>query len=286
MSLARANYGVFDPTLRRSKCPEAARKQGRAQRSRGVALAGLMSICLGMFAWVSSAADLNFAAQAQRGFWEALKRYEAEPHNGQAAWEFGRVCFDRAEFATNSTERGEIANLGIAACEQLIAREPKSAPAHYYLSLNLGQLAQTKGLGALKIVDQMEREFSIVRDLDHKFDYAGADRGLGLLYRDAPPIASIGSRSKARHHLQCAKELAPEYPENGLNLIEAYLKWSDRNGARRELKALEESWDGARKTFAGEKWAMSWIDWEKRLKQVKKKIEDAPKALESPRNKE
>jgi tetratricopeptide (TPR) repeat protein len=277
---------MFDPTLRRPKCRLAARKWGRAQHARGVASAGLILICLGLFVWVGSASDLNLPAQAQRAFWEALKRYEAEPGNGQAAWQFARACFDRAEFATNSTERAQIADLGIAACQQLIVREPKSAPAHYYLGMNLGQLAQTKGLGALKIVDQMQREFSIVRDLDHQFDYAGADRALGLLYRDAPAIASIGSRSKARHHLQCAKELAPDYPENGLNLIEAYLKWSDRNGARRELKALEDSWARARKNLAGERWAASWTDWEKRLKQVKKKIEEAPKPLEAPRNKE
>lgn len=261
MILARANYWGWGPLFR-----------------------GL--VWLGAFAWAASASEPPFAAQAQRTFWEALKRYEAEPRNDEAAWEFGRACFDRADFATNSTERAEIANLGIAACEQLLARESKSAPAHYYLALNLGQLAQTKGLGALKIVDRMEKEFLIVLDLDHRFDFAGADRGLGLLYRDAPAIASIGSRSKAKHHLQCAKELAPAYPENGLNLIESYLRWSDRNGARRELKSLEELWDSARRTLIGEKWAASWMDWEKRLKQVKKKVEEAPKVLEAPRNKE
>ena len=268
------------------RCVPAARKRKRAERTRTFVLVSLISICLGAFVGVSYASDLALAAEARRAFGDAMKRYEAEPRNDQAAWEFGRACFDRAEFATNSTERGEIADLGIAACQQLIAREPKSAPAHYYLALNLGQLAQTKGLAALKIVDQMEREFSLVRDLDHRFDYAGADRGLGLLYRNAPPIASIGSRSKARYHLQSARELAPDYPENGLNLIEADLKWSDRNGARRELKALEESWASARKTLTGEKWVSSWIDWEKRLKQVKKKVEEPSNALEAPRNKE
>src|SRR6266850_4859493 len=144
MTLARANYWVFDPTKRRSRCRPAARKRGRGQRSGRVAgLAGLILVCLGLLASVTSGSDLTFSAQAQRAFWEALKRYEGEPRNAEAAWQFARACFDRAEFATNSTERAEIAELGIAACQQLIAREPKSAPAHYYLGMNLGQLAQT-----------------------------------------------------------------------------------------------------------------------------------------------
>ena len=96
------------------------------------------------------------------------------------------------------SERADIAQQGIAAAWQALARESNSAPAHYYLGMNLAQLAQTKMLGALKIVDRMEREFTTTRELDEHFDYAGADRNLGLLYRDAPSIGSIGNRSKAR----------------------------------------------------------------------------------------
>src|SRR5439155_14472761 len=139
------------------------------------------------------------------------------------------------------------------------------------LGMNLGQLARTKGLGALKIVDQMEREFKAARELDEHLDYAGPDRNLGLLYRDAPSVGSVGSRTKARKHLQRAAELAPEYPENGLNLIETCLRWSDRNGARRELKALEAAWPEARSKFSGPNWSVSWADWEQRLKLGKKK---------------
>src|ERR1051326_2638785 len=143
--------------------------------------------------------------------------------------------------------------------------------------MNLGQLAQTRGLGALKLVKQMEGEFTIAKDLDEHFDYAGPDRNLGLLYLGAPVLASIGSRSKARQHLKRAVELAPEYPENRLNLIEAYSKWGDRHDATRELKALEEGWDAARVQFAGEQWFSSWVDWEERLKKVKKKVEEPSK---------
>ena len=62
--------------------------------------------------------------------------------------------------------------------------------------MNLGQLARTRGLSALKLVDQMEREFTRARDLDEHLDWAGPDRNLGLLYGDAPVIGSIGSRTR------------------------------------------------------------------------------------------
>ena len=197
-----------------------------------------------------------FILHAQKSFEEAKARYNNEPRDTEATWQFARACFDLAEFATNNSQRAEIAQQGIAASQQAVARESNSAPVHYYLAMNLAQMARTKGLSAglaaLRIVDQMEREFSIARDLGEKFDEAGADRNLGLLYRDAPSIGSIGSRSKARQHLQRAAALAPQYPENRLNLIESYAKWGDRASARRELKALEETWSAARARGAGE----------------------------------
>jgi len=83
----------------------------------------------------------SFAVRAREIFAAAQKRHLAEPTNAVAAWEFARACFDRAEFATNDTERVIIADQGIAACRRLLERQTGSAPAHYYLGMNLGQLA-------------------------------------------------------------------------------------------------------------------------------------------------
>jgi tetratricopeptide (TPR) repeat protein len=225
------------------------------------------------------------AARAVLNYWEADSRYKKEPKSVEAAWQFGRACFDLADFSTNSTERAEIAEKGIAACKQALSQNASLAIAHYYLGMNLGELAQTRGLSALKLVDQMEKEFELARTSDEHLDYAGPDRNLGMLYRDAPSWISVGSKSKARKHLLRAVELAPGYPENRINLAEGYLKWSDHNGARRELKALEELWPRARTNFVGAAWSSSWVDWEQRLAQLKKKVEEPSKTLESPRQK-
>ena len=140
--------------------------------------------------------------------------------------------------------------------------------------MNLGQLARTKTLGALKIVDEMEREFKMARALDEHFDHAGPDRNLGLLYLEAPRIASIGNRSKARQHLLKAVELAPDYPDNRLNFGEACLRWGDYHLAKRELEALEEIWPSSRAKFSGPDWEASWLDWEQRLKWLREKVEE------------
>src|SRR5262249_5801184 len=141
-----------------------------------------------------------------------------------------------------------------------------SAPAHYYLGMNIGELADTKrNLSALKMTKEMEREFLAAHAIDENFDYAGADRNLGLLYMEAPVLFSVGDRSKGRQHLQTAMRLAPDFPENRLNLIEAYLKLDAIPEARRQLEELEKFWPTAQKQFTGDEWALSWADWNKRL---------------------
>ncbi len=235
-------------------------------------MAGLLVLSLGR---VAPAVGGEASSAAWQAFHQAEAEYQRQPKDAQAAWHFGRACFDLADFATNNNERAEIANRGIDACRQLLTRDPSSGQGHYYLALNLGQLARTRDLGALKLVDSMEREFSRAIELDAAFDYAGPERSLGLLYRDAPSILSIGSRSKARQHLQRALQLAPQYPENHLILMESCLKWGDRSGASRELKAIDEIWAKARADLAGPAWASNWAEWENRREQARKKLDGA-----------
>jgi tetratricopeptide (TPR) repeat protein len=247
-------------------------------------------VCLGLLVGADQtradppAAEAGFAAYAKQNFQKAQAHYRDAPGEAAAAWKFARACFDLAEFATNKTERASLAEQGMAASQRAIASEPNLASAHYYLGMNLGQLARTRGLSALKLVNQMQRAFMRAHDLEEQLDWAGPDRTLGLLYRDAPSFGSIGSRSKAREHLKRAVELAPGYPENRLNLVEAYLNWGEPNSAQRELAALEAAWPSARTNFVGEAWAASWADWEPRLQKLKKKIEGPPKSLGAPRN--
>jgi tetratricopeptide (TPR) repeat protein len=217
----------------------------------------------------TAASATNFATLARQTYLSSQEQYQRASTNATLAWQYGRACFDLADLATNDTQRAAWAQEGIAACRQAIRLAPKLAPAPYYLAMNLGQLARTQTLGALGTVKEMEQTFKTARQLDPAFDYAGADRGLGLLYRDAPgwPL-SVGSDKKARKHLQRAVELSPDYPENRLNLLETCLKWNDRKGVKQETQALTALLPVARTNFTGVGWASAWADWEKRWRQV------------------
>lgn len=218
------------------------------------------------------AQDKIFASRAETAFEQAQIRFQSQTNDPVAAWEFARTCFDWADWATNKSQRAAIARDGIAACRHSLALT-NSAAAHYYLALNLGQLARSEMLGALKLVHEMEREFKAAARLDPYFDFAGPERSLGLLYRDAPgwPM-SIGNRHAAREFLESAATLAPADPENILNLAESDLKWGDRAGANKELDALDALWPRAQQNLTGPAWEQSWDDWTKRRAILRQKL--------------
>jgi tetratricopeptide (TPR) repeat protein len=201
-----------------------------------------------------------------------LERHRQKPGDLEAAWQFARACFDRAEFATNNSERAAIANQGIRAARAALSQNATNVPALYYLGMNLGQLARTRSLGALRLVDQMVELFAQARTLDPMFDFAGPDRNLGLLHREAPAIASVGNREKARVHLERAARLAPDYPENTLNLAESYFKWGNRKAASTQLQRLEQIWEEARKTLVSENWQAAWKDWTRRADDLRRRL--------------
>jgi len=72
-------------------------------------------------------------------------------------------------------------------------------------------------------------------------------------------------------------DLAPEFPENQLNLIESYLKWDYKTEAQRQFGDLDKMWAKAQKDFTGVPWQMSWTDWNKRLDAIRRKLEKNPK---------
>ncbi|HTD65817.1 MAG TPA: hypothetical protein VK846_04710, partial [Candidatus Limnocylindria bacterium] len=153
----------------------------------------------------------SFAARSERAFTEAQTSVRRQPTNVVSLIQLARAAFDWAEFARNDDPREEIAQRGIEAARHVIELSPTNAAAHYWLGMNLGQLARTKTLGALKLVREMEDEFLRARSLDEHVDYAGPDRSLGMLYRDAPGWpTSIGSKKKAREALERAVRLHPE----------------------------------------------------------------------------
>jgi tetratricopeptide (TPR) repeat protein len=211
---------------------------------------------------------------AERAYTSAQEAFQKNPTNAEIAWTYGRTCFDLAEFAGQDSYRGQLADQGMEACRTSLRINPVSAAAHYYLALNMGQKARTEKLGALKLVSQMEKELKDAIAVDPKLDYGGPDRSLGLLYKDAPgwPM-SIGSNRKAREHLLAATLLAPDYPDNWLSLLDAYLEWNDKSKARELLLKVSEKLKAARQKLTGPEWEWSWQDWQRRWEKIKEKLD-------------
>jgi tetratricopeptide (TPR) repeat protein len=232
-----------------------------------------MVLLFPFWAWATETPEQTAArGRAERTYLLAHQRVQSAPADAEAAWLLGRACFDVADLTEKNAVRAERAQEGIAACRQAMALNPKLVQGPYYLGLNLGQLARTKSMGALKLLPQMETYLKKAIALDPTFDFSGPHRSLGLLYLDAPgwPV-SLGSRSKARFHLQKAVELSPDFPENRLALLEAYWKWGEHELVLAQLPAAEQVFKAARSKLTGEDWAVSWQDWTRRLEQLQAK---------------
>jgi hypothetical protein len=217
----------------------------------------------------------KFADAAQIKLIAARKKFQADTNSIPAAWKLGEACFWRGEFAADDDERTALANEGIAVCRALTVRAPTVPEGHYYLAMNLGQLARTKWLEALGLVKELERGLKLASGMNPRLDHAGPDRCLGLLYRDAPgwPI-SLGSKSKARTHLLRTVELAPDFPENHLVLVETWILWKERKTLQRDLDRLGALLPTARKQLTGDDWVAHWDDWDRRWQDVQARADE------------
>jgi tetratricopeptide (TPR) repeat protein len=230
-------------------------------------MAVLLALAITLSGRGETPANNGFLQRALQKFLSAQQDFQAATNPITAAWRLGLASFDVADLATNDAQRADFARRGIAACQQALARDTNCAAAHYYLAMNLGKLAEAEApsLAAYKLVHEVEHEFTTAAALDMHFDFAGPARNLGELYFQAPgwPL-SIGSKHKAREWFERAVMLAPDYPENLLNLAEAQFKWHEHEEFSATMKKLESAWPAARTNWIGENWERAWLDWEPR----------------------
>ncbi len=207
----------------------------------------------------------------------AREAYLRESTDSQRAWELARACFDRAEGLRSAPVKAALATEGIEACQKALQTQPASASLHYYLGLNLGQLAQTRTLSALRLVRQMEQSWLTSRLLDAALDHAGPDRSLGILYAECPRAPfGVGNREKARHHLERSVELAPNHPENRIYLVEHLLNWKDFPAAHRHFDSLETLLPAARQRLSDDSWTAAWVDWTSRIQSLRSRLNSHP----------
>jgi tetratricopeptide (TPR) repeat protein len=252
-------------------------RQKRAFHSATKGFFALFALCMALLGGQRLRADVpSYPSptfdQAKEWYSAAKTNYLHNSGNTTSAWKFAEACFEWAEFQRNDEKRESLALEGIAAAKFAVEKAPKDPAGHFFLAMNKGQLARTKTLGALTLVKEMEAAYLKSIQLDPKFDNASAERSLGMLYLNAPGWpASIGSKSKAKKHLERAVELAPDYPTNLLTLIDAYLYWEDEEAVREAMAKYRLLLPKARTIYTGPKWEQSWKDWDARWKKILEK---------------
>ena len=224
----------------------------------------------------SASPEATFLARAKSAYEAASQSKSTNANKLQASIDLARTAFDYADLAPNDSIRETTANAGIAAAHEALGLRTNSAPAHYYLALNISQLARTKKLRALRLLDDMEAELKTVIQLDPKFDYAGGDRTISALYLEAPgwPL-SLGSKSKARAHLTQALALAPEFPDNHLSFMEALSTWNEPKALQERIAAYKSILPAAKTNFTGADWENEWYDWTRRFEKIQDKNKKA-----------
>ena len=73
-----------------------------------------------------------FAQRAQENYQAARARYKSRPQDAEAAWQFGRACFDCADLARHESDKAAYAEEGAYACRQALVDKPNSAWAHHF----------------------------------------------------------------------------------------------------------------------------------------------------------
>jgi len=279
-------------------CAAAGARPRRQAAQRCLAFApGLVLLLILGFAWMASPTQLCAQAEPsesaiayyRRLYQEARKTWRSETNRAETALRFAAACFDWADFVSDQSQRADIAQEGIQAARRAVALEPKDAAGYYYLALDLGRLAQTKFLGALKLVNEMEVNFKRSTELDPKLDFSGAHRSLGLLYRDAPGWpTSLGDRGKARNHLKKAVELSPDYPDNQLTYLESLLNWGEKKAVAEQIATVETILKNARERLTNDASRFNWPDWDKRWEKIKSRADVVaarpPKGGNTPRD--
>lgn len=186
---------------------------------------------------------------------------------------YGRAAFDWADAAATSREREAIAAEAIAALRVAEAAHPGNPGVHFYLGTNLGQLARTKTLGALKLVREMEQHFLESARLDPKFNHASAHRSLGILYNEAPGWpASVGNRAHARSQLETAVKLAPRHPDNWISLMEVLRDVEDWKALAESAPKYEALVPELRLEWTGPEWEKPWLDWDDRFAALRREL--------------
>jgi hypothetical protein len=178
--------------------------------------------------------DLASARKAA-GIWAA--RLKADPRDFEAAWKLARARYWLGGHALEN-ERKALLEEGIAAARAAAAIEPGRPEGHFWMSANMGALAESHGIRqGLKYRGDIKEALLTVLELDPAYQQGSADRALGRWYYKVPGLFG-GSKQKSEEHLRKSLSYNPQSTASLYFLAETLISRGRKAEARGELQKV------------------------------------------------
>jgi hypothetical protein len=118
-----------------------------------------------------------------------------------------------------------------------LKQNPNSAELIYWWVACEGELIKTGDLisAAIKTYE-IEKKLLLLKKVNPQYLSGAADRILAAIYRIAPSVVSIGSKTKWFSHAEQAYQIDPNYPPNVLEFSRVLLKQDKTTEARKILE--------------------------------------------------
>jgi tetratricopeptide (TPR) repeat protein len=181
-------------------------------------------------------------------YWPQCSARQAEQLIGEADPSKPEQLTTAANCCAAAVLRGHgdlaLARKGRLVASKAVKLRPNNAPSQYVLAVLIGLVTQNDPIydqltDGLKMIPEIQKHAAAAAELDPQLNYGGPDRLLGELYSQAPPQPlSIGDTQTAIQHFQKAVEAAPDFPDNRLELAQAFLKNRQKIHACAQLNAI------------------------------------------------
>lgn len=155
-----------------------------------------------------------------------LQTVRARPESPARLGEEARLLHFLAVASEDGRQRYR--ELGRALARQALAEDPDQPAALLWWTAHRGaQATALNPFQAVKVAREIEQTLLRLRAVAPAYDSSAADRVLGIVYQVAPAVVSIGSKEKARTHLNAALGRHPEHPGNLLSAARFLLENGD-----------------------------------------------------------
>ena len=167
-----------------------------------------------------------------------LEALQAKPESADVLAAQARLHHYLAERADSRSDRRRHRKAGLEAATRALALEDGHPSALMWWTAHRGAEATALNpFAAICIAEEVERTMTKLLNLAPEHDHGAADRVLGRLYHLAPSSLSVGSKAKARKHLEAAMKRAPHFPGNQLFYAEFLLS---EDGDCKKARALAQ----------------------------------------------